>query len=363
MTRAVSVDDRIQHLIEGALPGARILRVTALGADLPVSGATRKSAGYGVPLRIDLQHGGAEKSVVLHTALANGFGHDRRADRAAEALLLADTADGIENHVRVLDVGAFRREAELVSLRNTGEFYVLTEWGEGAPYANDLRHLGDLSMASARDVARARALAEYLARLHEKPIERPYAKTRAERDLLGSGEGIFGIVDSYPGNVPAAPRERLKRIEELCLDWRWRLKELGRPLVRTHGDFHPFNVLFDDRDRLILLDTSRGSCGDAADDVTCMAINYVFFALERKATWKPGFEPLWDTFWTTYLGSSGRAVLDSAAPNFAWRGLVLASPVWYPALAPEARDALLGFVEAALEAPRFDPSHARRIFA
>jgi aminoglycoside phosphotransferase (APT) family kinase protein len=61
------------------------------------------------------------------------------------------------------------------------------------------------------------------------------------------------------------------------------------------GDFHPFNVLLDG-DRVVLLDTSRGSEGEPADDVACLAINFLFFGLEHRQAWASGLGRLWDAF-------------------------------------------------------------------
>jgi hypothetical protein len=134
-------------------------------------------------------------------------------------------------------------------------------------------------------------------------------------------------------------------------------------LRRTHGDFHPFNVLFDAQSELALLDASRGSLGDPADDVTCMAINYPFFSLGHPGAWRGAFRPLWSSFWQRYAEGSGDSDLATVvAPFLAWRGLVLASPVWYPELVESDRDRILGFVEATLRAPRFTPALADEFF-
>jgi hypothetical protein len=44
-------------------------------------------------------------------------------------------------HVRALDVGAYRGDDDFVSLRGTGEFYVLSDWAEGRLYAESLRRI------------------------------------------------------------------------------------------------------------------------------------------------------------------------------------------------------------------------------
>jgi hypothetical protein len=122
-------------------------------------------------------------------------------------------------------------------------------------------------------------------------------------------------------------------------------------------------VLFDRIGEVRVLDTSRGSMGDAADDVTCMALNFPFFALEKPETWERALASLWYAFWTRYLEYSGDlGVLDVAAPFLAWRGLVLASPVWYPTLAPDSRRRLLDFVEATLRGDRFRPESIEELF-
>src|SRR5688572_14632582 len=120
--------ERLRNLIDAVLPGAQVLRVASLGPDAGALDESSKGAGYGAPLRIDLRHQGAESSVVLRTATANEFGHDRRADRAEAAILAADTFGALPRHVRVLDVGAYRDERDFVSLAGTGEFYLLTNY-------------------------------------------------------------------------------------------------------------------------------------------------------------------------------------------------------------------------------------------
>jgi hypothetical protein len=122
-------------------------------------------------------------------------------------------------------------------------------------------------------------------------------------------------------------------------------------------------VVFGAEEEPFLLDASRGAAGDPADDVSCMAMNYLFFALERPVAWHRALGKLWHRFWSGYLDATGDQTLLAVAPPFlAWRGLVLANPVWYPAVAPEARDALLTLVEASLRAGQIDPAMAEEAF-
>lgn len=359
------VPEGLPQLVRTLFPGSEVAAVEALAPDTG-RGDTQKVEGYGVPLRVTLRGAdGAPRVLVFRTATANVFGHDRRSDRAQGMLLAFDTFPRIPDHVQALDVGAVLPGGRLLSLREGGELYLLTTFAEGRMYAEDLRRVAARRASTAADRERCEALARWLAGLHREKIDDPDGYRRAVRDLLGHGEGIFGMVDAYGPGVPAAPPERLQGIEQRCLAWRWRLRGEERRLARTHGDFHPFNVVFESGPgaRFTLLDASRGCQGDPADDVTCMAVNYVFFAIDRPEAWRSGLGPLWRRFWEVYLAESGdRGVLEVAPPWLAWRCLVLSSPRFYPNLPPPARDALLRLAEQALASTRFDPESAEELF-
>lgn len=355
--------DVLRDALEKLLPGARLVACEPLGSE-GAARVARKGAGYGQPLKLRLEdRSGAVHVLVLRTASANEFGHDRRSDRAAEMLLAFDTFDEIPGHVRALDVGAITPSG-LRSLRDAGELYLITTFAEGRIYAEDLRRIARDGAAGREDLERCEALARWLVGLHALRVTGAVAWRRAVRDLIGHGEGIFGVVDAYPPDVPGAPAEQLRRVEHACLDWRWRLRPRAERLRRTHGDFHPFNIVFGEGAAFTPLDASRGGAGDPADDVTCLSINYLFFALQSRGSWERGFRPLWRRFWEVYLAGAGdEGLCGAAAPFLAWRALVLGCPRFYPDLAPEARAALLGLAERALAAPSFAPAMAEELFA
>jgi aminoglycoside phosphotransferase (APT) family kinase protein len=356
------MDTDVGRLVAERVPGARVLEVRPLDEDR-VDDDTHKGTGYGRPVRVRLDTPEGERSFVFHVQRADSFGHDRRADRAAEQLEAFDAFPRIPRHARALDVGAITTDGKLISLAGTGELYLVTEWVEGAPYADDLRRIARAARLEPLDLARVDALADYLAELHTR--ERgPARYRRSVRDLVGHGEGIFGMIDAYPPDTPGAAPERLRAIEQRCLDWRWRLRAHEDRLARTHGDFHPFNVVFQEGAAFRLLDASRGCAGDPADDVTALAINFVFFALDHQGAWAGALRALFHRFLERYLERSGDgALFDVAAPWLAWRALVVASPAFYPSLPAASRQALLRFCERALEAPRFDPAFADELFA
>lgn len=332
-------------------PDAMVVRMSPLGAQ----DGELKGFGYGRPLAVRFQTRGSVRTVVLRTSLPNAYGHERRADRVEAAVLAFDTFADIPGHARALDVGAFDEGGNLVSFAR-GEPFLVTEYVEGTVYAAELREAAGRAAPRARDLARAHALARYLAELHRAPAP-PAAYVRAIRDTVGHGEGIFGIVDNYPDAHPVVPRSRVEAIEQAAVRWRSRLRAYTHRSRRTHGDFHPFNILFQSGTEFAVLDASRGGAGDPADDVVCLAINYLFFALIGA---DPGFRGamrgLWDEFWRTYLDDSGdRELLETAPLFFAWRALVLASPAWYPQIADDARARILGAAERLLTREKLSP--------
>lgn len=359
----------LRSLVERLFPGSSLESVEPLAPD--ASGAGDKAEGYGRPLRVMVRTpAGERRAFVFRTLLPNEFGHDRRADRFEEAILAYDLFREQPAHVRALDVGAIAEDGTLVSLRGAGEPWLATDWAEGTLYAEDLRRIARVGVAGPLDLARCEALADHLAALHATRLDDEVAWRRAVRDLLGHGEGIFGVVDSYPDDVAGAPSARLLAIEARCLAWRWRLRGRAGRLARTHGDFHPFNLVFRAPTRgeggtgFTALDASRGGKGDPADDCVALAVNYVFFALDEPESWPRGLGLLWRRFWARYLARTrDPGVLDSAPPYLAWRALVLASPRFYPHLSPEGRDALLSLAEASLDAGLLDLDAPEAIFA
>jgi len=316
-----------------------------------------KEYGYGTPIRVDYQAAGDQRrSAVLHTISPGAFGHEHMADRA-QALLWEHWAfNRLPRHIRSLDVGGFQCDGTLVSLGKVEELYLLTEYAEGQGYFLDMERLRDTGTLEDLDSDRADALCDYLVEIHSKSVNDQGLYLRRIRELVGHGECIMGLTDSYLPH-PLIPVSLLEHIEHRCIEWRWRLKGLTHRLRQVHGDFHPWNILFRSSTDFTLLDRSRGEYGDPADDVACLTLNYFFFSLQRSGRLEGALEKVFLRFWERYLEKSGDyEMLRVVAPFYAFRGLVMASPVWYPALSDTVRQRILAFVLAVLERDSFDPA-------
>jgi len=316
-----------------------------------------KHYGYGSPLKITFRVGTVVQSAVVETMSPGPFGHEHMADRAQAILWDYDSYGRLPRHVEAIDVGMFTKTHALHSVAAAREFFVLTRWVEGIGYHADFQRLGKAGTLGKLDRRRAIALAEYLASIHRRKRRDADLYRRRLRELIGHGECIMCLTDSYPPRYEFVTESLLSRIEEACNRWRWRMRHATHRLSQVHGDFHPWNVLFRKGIDFSVIDRSRGEWGEPADDLTAMTINYLFFSLCRWGSLRGPFETLFRLFWDTYLDRSMDDEIDkAAAPFFAFRGLVLASPIWYPRLSRKVRRSIFQFIENVLATPRFDPA-------
>lgn len=340
----------------------RIHSMTGHGAQ--EEGDDLKGFGYGSPLFLEYEVDGERKKAVLETMAPSSYGHDHFSDRAQAILWEHSAFNSLPRHVRSIDSGAFLDSGKIISTGQAGEFFLLTEFVDGIGYFKDLERLRDGASPAESDFHRTIALSDYLVDIHSRKLAAPRLYTRRIRELLGHGECIMGVIDNYPKSFEFIDQSLLQKIETACLAWRWRIKDRGHRLCRVHGDFHPWNVLFREGADFTVLDRSRGEWGEPADDTACMTINYLFFSLQRSGRLEGGFEKMFSLFWDNYLNRTGdREMLEVIAPFFAWRGLVIASPVWYPHLSTDVRRTIFTFVENVLGARAFDPFDVKRYLA
>lgn len=314
-----------------------------------------KGFGYGIPYLIEFNVNGETKYVVLETMRTEGFGHDHFSDRAQVLLWQHSAFNKLPRHVKSVDVGAFTVDDGMKALGDCKEFFIVTELIDGVLYHNDLDRVKATTDLRPLDEDRCLALSDYLVEIHKVKKDAPYCYVRRARDLVGHGEGIMGLIDSYPPNLPYISEKDLREIEKNCIDWRWRLKHKAHRLSQVHGDYHPWNIMFREGVDFTVLDRSRGEWGEPADDVSALTINYIFYSLQAFGELLGPFGTLFKLFWKNYLDRTGdEEVLSVVQPFFAWRGLVVASPVWYPNLPLDVRKKLLNFVKKMLKTDKFD---------
>ncbi|MEJ2736065.1 MAG: phosphotransferase, partial [Anaerolineae bacterium] len=252
----------------------RQLRGEARGA------AALKQFGYGRPLLVQYRVYDQEVREVLHRIRRNAFGRERDDDRMAAVWLDFKTFNRLPCHVPAVEVVVQTQDGSIESIHSAKELLLVTGYRPGHLYADDLARIRDEGSVQPLDMERAAVLAAYQAEIHQVQHDDPTLWRRRLRDLVGHGEGIMGLTDSYPAGLLYVTEADLRSIEELANRWRWWLKPLSHRLSQVHGDFHPFNLLFEQGVEFHVLDRSRGEWGEPADDVSCLTINYLFFSLQ-----------------------------------------------------------------------------------
>lgn len=325
--------------------------------DRPSSLADLKGVGYGYPYLIEFKKAdGKLNKVILKTLRpSENFGHDHFSDRAQIVLWQNSAFNKLPRHVRSVDVGAFESGGNLRSVGKSSEFFILTEYVDGKLYHTDLDKMKTSGEMNEIDEMRCLALSDYLVDIHKTRRNSPSLYVRRIRDLVGHGECIMGLLDSYPKGFAYVNKNYFINVEKACIDWRWRLRDRTHRLSQVHGDFHPWNILFRKAADFTVLDRSRGEWGEPADDISALTINYLFYSLQRHGELSGAFQRLFGLFWENYLRKTNDSeILEVVPPFYAWRSLVVASPIWYPNLNVDVRVKLLSFAKNVLNRDRFN---------
>ena len=350
----LALDELERYLTARHQTAVQIQEVAQLGNEEKGASAL-KQFGYGQPLLIRYRVDDQVKQEVLHRIRSNAFGRERDDDRAAAVWLDYQTFNQLPRHVTAVDMLIHTQAGALQSIQTADELLLMTTYQPGTLYADDFARIRDEGVARPEDLRCVECLATYLAEIHQVQHDDAALWRRRLRDLIGHGEGIMGLTDSYPVGLIYASGARLRAIEEQANVWRWRLKPLHHRLSQVHGDFHPFNIVFGPNEELFVLDRSRGAWGEPADDLSCLTINYLFFSLQRSGKLAGPFLELHNRFWEQYLAvRPDEEVTAVIQPWFAWRALVLASPLWYPTIHDDTRHQLLTFAQQVMSTERFD---------
>lgn len=306
--------------------------------------------GSGFLIKMETRQG--EKSYVVKTLLKESFGHDYPSDRAAVFLLDLDEYNNLPKHVKAVDVLAEMKDGTAKSIGGGIEYYLLMEKVEGRDYFNDLNSFAHKDRLENQDIEKINAMAVYLAKIHAIKKDSRTLYWRRLRDTVGHGECLMGVFDIYPDGV--VPHNVMTDIIKKSVDWIYRLKPRYKRLSQVHGDFHPGNIWFKDNNDFILLDRSRGPWGEPADDITALAINYIFFSLKNHGDVRGAYRQGLELFFKEYIrASSDEEITKVVAPFFAFRAAVVANPVFYPELSPEAREKIFLFAVSVLSSDTF----------
>jgi len=335
------------------------------------------SGVHGAGFLVEIKTAKGIKPYVVKTLMPEGFGHEYPSDRAGIFLLDLDEFNNLPKHVKAVDVLSELKNGSIKSIGGGKEYYLLMEKGEGRHYFNDLVSFAGKERLNDIDIKKIKAMASYLVEIHSIKKDSKTLYWRKLRDTVGHGECLMGVFDTYPDG--SLSYNEMSGIIKKSVDWIYKLKPKYKRLSQIHGDFHPGNIWFRTENSkfipiysgqnsklrtinseldFILLDRSRGPWGEPADDVTALAINYIFFSIKKhNDIVGPYLEGL-KLFFNEYVRLSGDdEVYEVLAPFFAFRGVVVANPVFYPEVTPKQRKMIFRFVHSVLDSKRFNPEN------
>jgi aminoglycoside phosphotransferase (APT) family kinase protein len=313
---------------------------------------------------IEMKTPGGIKSYVAKTLLSEGLGHDYPSDRASVFLLDLNEYKNLPRHVKAVDVLSEMEDGSIKSIGGGKEYYLLMEKGDGRHYFNDLTEFSYKDRLEISDIEKIKAMTSYLAEIHSIKKDSKTLYWRKLRDTVGHGECLMGVFDTYPDGTLSY--DEITAIIKKSVDWIYKLKPRYKRLSEIHGDFHPGNIWFapplpplgkggDGGVDFILLDRSRGPWGEPADDVTALTINYIFFSIKNHGDVRGAYLEGLNLFFDEYIKASGDTEINEVvAPFFAFRGAVVANPVFYPEITSEQRKLIFRFVNNVLKTDEFE---------
>lgn len=318
---------------------------------------------HGTGYKIVYNDGKKDTTVILRTLRPEGFSHDYAADRAKTFLLQHRLSKLLPEHIKSFDVGGFTK-SKLVSLGDCEEFFQIVEFAEGQSYVDDLLRIKEKGL-SEEDKRTSYDLSDYLVWVHEEKFsenlneddKKAIMKSiyrRHTRDVVGDGEMIMGVLDTYPENLKWTNRDEFVDIINKAVKFREGIKDLSHRLTRIHGDFHPGNIIFENNNFKVL-DASRELWGEPADDLTCLTVNYIWYAVQQTGKFDGIFKELFDICWNNYMEKTKDNELNKVAPLFfAFRSIVVAHPLFFPNQTDETRRKMFNFAKNILDEKEFN---------
>jgi hypothetical protein len=344
----------------------RVLNIEPIKRDKSYTG------GLGSTYFIELETEDGKKKVVAKIS-GKKFGRENPEDRAKDALWIHRTST-LPRQPKAIAVGSITKDGRIIPLRSDSEYVVVLEEAKGISYHIYLNNILKMSKnfnygLSEHDLKATLNLSNYLVEIHKRKSF-PELYKRHIGDIVGGPEGILGVdrllwkvldekeVKEKLGKSKAELRKEIIELKKKAIEHADRIEDMTHRCSRIHGDFHPFeNILFSDYPTdFWVLDRSRAEFGEPADDVTAMWINYLNYALLDEGSYRGKFKKLGDSFLENYLEKTNDyEMLKVVQPFFIWRGLVIATPVWYPETPVDVRNKIFNFMKNVSDVEEFNP--------
>jgi len=289
---------------------------------------------HGTGYLVELEEG---KKFVVKTLSDAYLGHEYPSDRAGVLLYNYDNANKLPNHVKTLDVGILNQNGAK-SIGGADEFFLLMEPYFGVEYVEDMNRMLKTKEITEQDKQKTLKLAEYLAKIHSQKHDTPSLYKRYTRESFGHSELMTGVIDIYPPDIKFASFDELTELVKKAVGLWNKNKNKTHRLSQIHGDFYYGNIVFDDDNKLTVVDRSRGVYGEPADDVVCIIANYYCYAIRQNQKFEGIFKELSEIFLKKYLElTNDQEILELIPLYWTTRSVIIFCPIFYPDITDEVR--------------------------
>lgn len=288
------------------------------------------------------------KKVVIRIINPVDFSNDYPPDRMTSFWIQHHSAKHLPKHVKSLGIVGINKSTKQIGIvEDFNEFIQVLDWAEGEEYFVDLEKILQTNHVSKDNLKKVLLLSNYLAKIHQKKFKGSKDQAlslykRHTRDYIGS-RFMIDVLDTYPKEISFTNWNKMHKLVFEVYKYREKYKNNFERLSKIHGDFHPGNIRFQDKNKFIVLDASRAIWGEPADDVACLGINYLWYALKQTGKFKGVFKELFDVFWKNYLDKTQDKEICHTLPMFvAIRSVVLKHPLYF-SVSDQIRKKILAF--------------------
>jgi hypothetical protein len=258
-----------------------------------------------------------------------------KAECIRDYLWNAISGAGDKEAPEIISLGFFNDKNQVKSLSDFKNVFVIEEFIEGECYADILLNKSMNKECDADDLFFADNIVNYLA-CREK-----YCDNGNEifvlHDCLFLIEKFFIVINRLFWSGQITEDDKL-HLEKRIIEWCQKIQKMNRDIVKSHNDFHPWNIIFTKHKELKVIDKGFPGYSDPARDLGTLFPNYLYFALHKRNTFSGMCKFLLDYVLKRYIEKSrDDKVTEAIQPYFAMCCFILSNNKWYPDLNDDNR--------------------------
>lgn len=208
--------------------------------------------------------------------------------------------------------------------------FSIQEFVDGKCYADIISGKSKNNKPDKEDIYHANCIVNYFQ--NRKKVEDKYKKIFYFHDTLFLIKKTLIIIDNLYRNDQISGDEKFE-IENKIIEWHQEMQKKNRPVVISHNDFHPWNILFTKDNDLKIIDRDFPGYSEPARDLGTLLPNFLYFAFKNNGAFTGMCKEVSDYILTSYIEKSkDNEILEVIQPYLAMTCFILSNNQWYPDL-------------------------------